>query len=65
MTIEITEHTTNGEIHGLIDELTYSCYKYNRQRSPDITPDRWRCCFSNVEALEQKYQQELAQVKME
>ncbi len=43
----------------LVDELTYTCYKYNRERSPDITPERWGRIFADVELLEQRYQSEL------
>ncbi len=57
MTLElnVTENTTNKEIHGFIDELTYICYKYNRQRSPDISPERWGKIFANVNTLEHRY----------
>ena len=57
-TLNITENTADKEIHGFIDELTYSCYKYNRDRSPDITPEQWGKIFANANILEQKYQQE-------
>jgi hypothetical protein len=57
--INITEQTTTQEIKGFIDELTYSCYKYNRERSPDITPERWGCVFSNINLLELRYQYEI------
>ncbi len=42
----------------VIDELTYSCYKHNRERAPDITPEQWKVVFSNVDAMERKLQEE-------
>ena len=44
---------------GLVDELTYATYTFNRQRSPDITPGRWKKVFGEaVTQLERRYQQE-------
>ena len=42
----------------LVDELTYSSYRYNRQRSPGVTPKQWETIFSNVEAMEARFQNE-------
>lgn len=43
----------------LMDELTYSAYRYNRQRTPAIPPAQWRQAISTfTEAMEQRYQQE-------
>ena len=43
----------------LLDELTYMNYKYNRQRTPEITPEQWGKIYRNVEALEARYQADL------
>lgn len=44
----------------LIDELTYRCYRYNRLRTPDITPTRWQLVFGTAtNQLEQRYQAEV------
>jgi len=42
----------------LVDELTYSSYRYNRQRNPEVTPKQWETIFSNVEAMEVRFQNE-------
>ncbi len=56
MTIELTL----DKYPSLVDECTYICYRYNRERSPDITPEQWGKIFANVEMLEQRYYGELA-----
>ena len=43
----------------LIDELIYSNYAYNRQRSPAITPEGWSTVFPTWQTLEARYQQEV------
>jgi hypothetical protein len=44
----------------LISELDYSCYKYSRDRSPDITLEQWRLVFGDkTDKLEERYQQEV------
>lgn len=63
MTTELTlEQAING-FTGLVDELTYSCYRYNRLRSPDITPERWSKIFSNIDTLEYRFQREASHVQ--
>ena len=43
----------------LLDELTFSNYRHNRQRSPHITPEQWRRTIPEfTEAMEARYQQE-------
>ena len=43
----------------LIDSLTYSSYRHNREISPEVTPERWRKVFGpSTDAMEQKYQGE-------
>ncbi len=56
--VNITEKTTDKEIHGFIDELTYICYRYNRLRTPDITPEGWKCIFPNADTMERRLQKE-------
>ncbi len=60
MTIELSLDEAINHYPKLVDELTYICYKYNRERSPDITPDQWGKIFANVDLLEQRYQSGLA-----
>ena len=48
---------TAGE---LIGELTYINYKYNRLRSPDISPERWKVVFGNaVDEIETRLTNEM------
>lgn len=42
----------------LISELTYSCYRYNRDRSPEITPEGWARVFPTGPELERRYQED-------
>ena len=43
----------------LIDSLTYSSYRHNREISPEVTPERWQKVFGpSTDAMEQKYQGE-------
>lgn len=49
----------------LIDELTYSCYRFNREESPNVTPEQWAAIFRNVRAMEARYQRELRDARME
>lgn len=46
------------EYKTLVSESLYICYKYNRQRSPDITPEKWKCVFGNIEIMEERFQEE-------
>lgn len=56
MKLETTQGPmTPGEI---VDYLTYSCYRYNRKISPHITPEQWKKCFPNVDAMERRFQSE-------
>ncbi len=48
-----------------IDELTYSCYQFNRLRSPEISPDRWSKIFQNADTLERRLQQEVQGLRHE
>ena len=42
----------------LVDALTYASYKFNRMRSPEITPERWAKIYPQAEHLEAHYQAE-------
>jgi hypothetical protein len=54
-----TTMTTTKQTYGaVIDHLTYCCYRYNRQISPEVSPERWGLLFSNWEAMEARYQSE-------
>lgn len=48
------------EIEVNVDELVYRSYKYQRDRNPEIEPDRWALCFPRTKQLEERYQQEKA-----
>lgn len=61
--MEVIDLTKQFNPLDIIDNLTYSCYRYNRQRSPDVTPKQWSCIFNNVELMEAKYQNELSEVQ--
>jgi len=41
------------------NELIYRSYVAQRKHSPEIAPERWSAIFENVEAMEQRYQEEL------
>lgn len=43
----------------LVDELSYQNYRHNRQRCPELAPEKYYCVFKNWEELEKRYQQEL------
>ena len=50
---------SDEDIAELIDSLTYSSYRHNREISPEVTPERWRKVFGpSTDAMEQKYQGE-------
>ncbi len=36
----------------VISDAIFVCYRFNRQRNPDINPERWKCCFANADDLE-------------
>ena len=41
-----------------VEELSYRAYVYNRQHTPEITPERWGRLFPHWEGLEARYQRE-------
>lgn len=43
----------------LIDELTYRSYARNRTLNPNIKPKEWTLGFSNVPAMEERYQRDI------
>ena len=58
MTVIIGLNTALQHPNLLIDELSYSCYKYNREQSPDITPEQWATTLPNVGEMEKRFQEE-------
>ena len=43
----------------LIEELAYANYRYNRQRSPSVTPEQWATVYGAITTqMEQRYQEE-------
>lgn len=40
-----------------INWLMYHSYEFNRDRSPDINPERWRKIYFNAETYEKIYQE--------
>ena len=45
--------------HALLDDLSYRCYCFNRERTPTIDPWRWRLLFPEAERYEARYQAEM------
>jgi hypothetical protein len=46
-----------SDILKIIDDCIYLNYRYNRDRSPDITPEGWKTIFGNkVDKYEVWYQ---------
>ena len=41
--------------------LMYRSYEFNRERSPDIEPERWRKLYFNADAYEKIYQEKKQQ----
>lgn len=55
---EHQDKTFVGTPQDLVDALTYSNYAYNRQRSPEITPQQWEKVFGQkTMMMEARYQQ--------
>jgi hypothetical protein len=42
----------------IADELTYRSYRYNRERFPEIPPERYVMAYPNGAELEKRYQAE-------
>jgi len=42
----------------VIDELRYRSYRWNRQLTPDIEPEKWALCYGDVTEMENRYQAE-------
>jgi hypothetical protein len=48
----------------IVSDLTFLNYAYNRDRSPEITPERWAKVYGpNTETMEMRYQREKASGK--
>ena len=44
----------------IVDELTYRSYAYNRERSPEVSPERWEKVFGpQAKQMEMRLQAEL------
>lgn len=56
--MEININEVMEKFDDLVGSLTYSCYRFNRERSPDITPEKWGSIFKDVEKMEVLYQAE-------
>ena len=51
-------------IRDVVDKLVYSSYRYNRQYSPEITPERWVRVFgAQAIEFEARYQAELDAIR--
>ena len=50
-----------NEGNKVTDSLIYACYRYNRQRAPDIAPERWAMVFSDAAQMEARFQEEMHQ----
>lgn len=50
----------DDKIHNIVDELIYKSYTYNRQRFPDIAPDKYTAIFgADAYLMELKYQEDI------
>ena len=48
----------------IISELDYSCYRFNRQESPHVTPEQWAKIFGpSTQAMETRFIAENAEVR--
>lgn len=54
---------SNGQIPANLPDmmvnLAYVNYKYNREHSPQITPEKWAMLFPHADLLEQRLQAEM------
>lgn len=41
---------------GVADEIVYRSYVYNRERFPEIKPERWLMAYPDAAAMERRYQ---------
>lgn len=57
----VTVMKAEALIADAIDRLTYAAYKEARERSPHVTPRRWKKVFGDTRALEAQYQKEKRQ----
>lgn len=49
----------------VISELTYSCYKFNRETFPETTSEQWAAIFGNkTDALEARFTAETTRRRM-
>jgi hypothetical protein len=58
-TLDISKGVTKDQIDEMVDHLIYSNYKWNRDRNPQIPPERYECIYGDmVKAMEERYQKE-------
>ena len=50
----------NASYPELLSDLNYTCYRFNRNRSPNISPEGWSKIFPKWNELEDAYQHEIA-----
>jgi hypothetical protein len=55
MNIDLTKPFNPGDI---VQDAIYVSYKFNRDRSPDITPEGWQSVFGDTRLMEVRYQRE-------
>ncbi len=52
--------TDKTDLHGIVDELTYRAYRWNRIRTTHITPEEWKAAFGkDADVMEERYQREI------
>lgn len=57
--------TINDQFEEEINWLMYCSYEFNRDRSPQISPERWRQIYFNSEVYEKIYQEKKSQCSLE
>jgi hypothetical protein len=59
MNIDLTKPFSPENI---VQDAIYMSYRYNRDRSPDITPEGWQSVFGDTRLMEVRYQRERNEV---
>jgi hypothetical protein len=47
----------------IISDLTYFNYAHNRTMHPEVTPETWDKAYPNANAMEERYQRELKELR--
>ncbi len=63
MEIDISKRVDRETASEIIGEATYINYRYNRARTPNVTPEEWAVVFGNTNDMEQRYQLELKEMQ--